>query len=128
MRDHSNFGELAFVAMLLLPAVVLLVFAWIVWIVNKCPVIQAWRLTAFRSGLVAASGSTAWFFATCLHLLGAEQLPQGFWLFFNWLGISLWLFGLAAAVAGKGAGRTLLISSGIMLFLGVFGIDLATIP
>ncbi len=128
MLGHSNFGEFAFVAIVLLPAVVLLVFAWLDWTANKRTAIQEWRLKAFRWGLVAASGSTAWFFAACLHLLGAEQPAQGIWLVFNWIGILLWLVGLAAALAGKGAGRILLFSSGIMLFLGVFGIDSATIP
>jgi hypothetical protein len=116
------------VTILLLPALVLLVFAWLVWIANKRPVTQAWRLTAFRSGLVAASGSTVWFFATCVHLLRAGEPAQGIWLFSNWISILLWMFGLTAALAGKGAGRILLISSGIMLFLGVFGIDSAMIP
>jgi hypothetical protein len=127
MLDHSYFGELAFVAIVLLPALVFLVFAWFEWIANSL-VVRGWRIKAFRSGLVAASGSTAWFFATCVHLLRAGEPAQGFWLFFNRIGILLWLVGLAAALAGKGAGRILLLSSGIMLFLGVFVIDSATIP
>ncbi len=128
MPVDSNFGKVAFVSILLLPAVILLAFAWSVWIANKRPMIREWRLKAFGSGMLAASGSTAWFVVACLHLLSAGEPAQGAWLFFNWMGTLLWLFGLGAAFSGKGAGRILLVSSGIMLVLGVFGITSATIP
>jgi hypothetical protein len=128
MRVVSKFGEVALVAVFLLPAVILLAFAWSVWIANKRPMIQEWRLKAFRWGLLAASGSTAWFVVACLHLFSAGEPARGFWLFFNWVGILGWLFGFAASLAGKGSGRILLISSSIMLVLGVLGIASATTP
>jgi hypothetical protein len=107
---------------------ILLLFAWFVSIANKQPVFPEWRRKAFRCGLFAATGVTAWFFAFCLHFLRVGESAQRCWLFMNWLGIVVWMLCLTASLAGKGAGRILLFAWGIMIFVGVFGIDSASIP
>lgn len=112
----------------LLPALILLLFAWFVSIANKQLVFAEWRRKAFRWGLFAATGVTAWFIAFCLHYLRVGEPAQRFWLFMNWLGLVVWLLCIAASLAAKGAGRILLFAWGIMIFVGVFGIDSASIP
>src|SRR5271156_1093250 len=128
MRDHHNFDIFLLVFGFLLPAQVLLLFTWFVSIANKQPVFAEWRRKAFKWGLFAATGVTAWFFAFCLHFVRAGEPARGFWLFMNWQGFVVWMLCLAASLAGKGARRILLFAWGIMLFVGVLGIDLTTIP
>jgi hypothetical protein len=128
MRDHHNFDVFLLILGFLLPAQILLLFAWFVSIANKQPLSAEWRRKAFRWGLFAATGVTAWFFAFGLHYLKVGEPAQHFWLFMNWLGIVVSLLCLAASLAGKGAGRILLFAWGIMIFVGVFGIYSASIP
>src|SRR5580658_2404647 len=112
MRGHHNFDVFLLVFGFLSPAQILLLFAWFVSIANKQPVSAEWRRKAFRWGLFAATGVTAWFFAFCLHYLKVGEPAQHFWLFMNWLGIVVWMLCLAASLAGKGAGRILLFAWG----------------
>jgi hypothetical protein len=43
MHDHHNFNDFIFVFVILLPAQVLLLFAWFVSTANKQPVVLEWR-------------------------------------------------------------------------------------
>jgi hypothetical protein len=128
VRDHHNFDVFLLVFGFLLPAQILLLFAWFVTIANKPPVFAEWRRKVFTWGLFAATGVTLWFFAFCVHFLRARESAQRFWLFMNWLGLVVWMFCLAASLTGKGARRILLFAWGIMLFVGVLGIYSASIP
>ena len=111
-----------------LPAILCLVFVCCGWFANKRPSIKEWRITTFRWALILAPLVTLLFFASAVHLLARLKPAQGPWLFFNYLAIALWGLCLAAAFTGKSWGRALLISWGILLFVGVVGADLATIP
>jgi len=128
MHDHHNFNDFIFVFAMLLPAQVLLLLAWFVSFANKQPVLVAWRRKAFRWGLFVATGLTAWFLASRVHVLTEGEPAQRVWLFMNWLGLVIWVFCLAASLAGTGARRMLLFAWGIMLFVGVLGIVLASSP
>jgi hypothetical protein len=111
-----------------LPAILCLVLVCCGWFANKRPSIKEWRIVIFRWALIFALLATILFFASAVHLLARLKPAQGPWLFFNYLAIALWGLCLAAAFTGKSWGRALLISWGILLFVGVVGADLATIP
>jgi hypothetical protein len=111
-----------------LPAILCLVFVCFGWFAKKRPSIKEWRATTFRWALILAPLTTVLFFTSAVHLLVTLKPAQGPWLFFNYLATALWALCLAAAFAGKGWGRALLIGWWILLFVGVFGADSATIP
>ncbi|HXP71672.1 MAG TPA: hypothetical protein VOA88_20525, partial [Candidatus Dormibacteraeota bacterium] len=89
---------------------------------------KEWRILIFWWALIFAPLATILFFTSAVHLLVRQKPAQGPWLFFNYFAIALWGLCLAAAFTGKSWGRALLISWGILLFVGVVGADLATIP
>ena len=111
-----------------LPAILCLVFVCRGWFANTRPSIKEWRINTFQWGLILAPLATVLFFTCAVHLLVTPKPAQGTWLFFNYLAVALWALCLAAALTGKGWGRALLIGWWILLFVGVFGADLATIP
>jgi hypothetical protein len=102
MLDHPQFDLILLVTGFLLPAIILLVFGWFGWFANKRPAIKESLLPARHT--------------------------SGLWHLSVRLGAILWILSLAAALAGKGSGRMLLLGWGIFLFLGLFGIVVATTP
>src|SRR5271155_4618917 len=96
MRDHHNLDVFLLVFVFLLPAQVLLLFAWFVSVANKQPVLAEWRRKTFGWGLFAATGVTAWFFAFCVHFVRVGVPAQRLWLvlgFLRFLLFVLWLSG-----------------------------------
>jgi hypothetical protein len=128
MSDHREFSSILLMGIFFLPAVLSLFFAWSVWIANKRPAIAMWRLDAFKWGLISASLTTAIFTSSSIQRLRTLEPAQGVWLGANWVGIVLWVISLGAALTGKGWGRIILVLWGVLIFLGVFGIDSAMIP
>jgi hypothetical protein len=127
MRSHL-LAALGLALLFFLPAILCLVFVCCGWFANKRPSIKEWRISTFRWALILAPLATVLFFVSAVHLLVTFKPAQGPWLFFNYLAIALWALCLATAFTGKGWGRTLLIGWWILLFVGIFGADLATIP
>ena len=127
MRSHL-LTALGLALLFFLPAILCLVFVCCGWFANKRPSIKEWRILIFRWALIFAPLATILFFTSAVHLLVRQKPAQGPWLFFNYFAIALWGLCLAAAFTGKSWGRALLISWGILLFVGVVGADLATIP
>jgi hypothetical protein len=125
---RSSFSALIVVLLFFLPATLCLVFACFGWMANKRPSIREWRLVTFQWGLIVASVTTVWLLPSMVHKLITLQPVQGFWLLYNRLAVALWVLCLAAALVGQRSGRVLLFCWGILLFVGVFGVDLAMIP
>ena len=128
MGEHNYLGAVGVTFLFLLPAIISLFFAWSVWIGNKRPAVSKWRLSMFKAGLIVAIVATATFFSSAAHYTMTQQIAEGIWLELNWTGAVLWLVCLAAALMGKGSGRILLLCWGIFLFVGICGLDLASIP
>ena|SRR5579863_2840733 len=128
MGEHRGFDTLVLVFVFFLPAVVSLYFAWSVWIANTRPAIAGWRRIAFQCGLIAALLTVALLGASSIDLVRTLRPAQGVWLLGNWFAAVLWVAALGAACAGKGWGRVLLLCWGILIFLGVFGLQSAMIP
>lgn|ERR1700722_1884911 len=128
MNRHATLQASVLVMFFLLPALITLSFAWAVWESNKRPSISVQRLSIFNFGLLASLICFAYFFVSSLQYVESLKPAAGIWLLMNRLTILLWFAGIASALAGKGLGRILLVCSGILLFLGVFGIDLAMKP
>lgn len=112
----------------LLPAIITLFFTWAVWPEKKILIVQPWRRETFRWALLSALGATLLIIPGCLHLARTGVWATGFWLLTNWCSALLWVFGLGGSLSGKGSARILLFSWGILMFLGVLGLDSATIP
>ena len=128
MVAHGHFNAALVAFLFLLPAVVLLLFAWFVWIGNKRPAISPWRLATFQRALILASLTYAMSVITGCHLLWTLEPARGAWLAANWLEMVTRLGAIAAAVAGRGSGRMLLLGWAVLNFVGVFAISLAMIP
>ena len=125
---RSSFNAFIVALLFSLPATLCLVFACFGWMANKRPSITEWRLVTFQWGLILASVTTVLLLPSMVHQLITLQPVQGLWLLYNRLAAALWILGLAAAVVGQRSGRVLLFCWGILLFVGVFGVDLAMIP
>jgi hypothetical protein len=125
---RSSFSALIVVLLFFLPATICLVFACFVWMANKRPSITEWRLVTFQWGMILASVTTVLLLPSMMHQLITLQPAQELWLLYNRLAAALWTLCLAAALAGQRSGRVLLFCWGILLFVGVFGVDSATIP
>lgn len=128
MGEQNYLGGVGLTFLFFVPAIILLFFAWSVWSGNKPPTVSKWRLSTFKTGLVVAIAATAAFFPGAAHYTITQQRAEGIWLALNWTGAVLWLVCLAAGLMGKGSGRILLLFWGILLFVGIYGLDLASIP
>jgi hypothetical protein len=127
VAHHLSAGVVVLVAMYLLPAIITLFFAWATWADRKY-VISDRRRRAFISGLFSTSVAIFLLLPACSHLIETGGTGNGWFVVSARLGALCWAVGLTAALAGKGAARILLFSSGLLLFLGVFGIAVATTP
>ena len=128
MEQHRTLGAILFVVLLLLPALIALFMAWAMWIANKRPTAPGWRILIFRCGLISALLTVALWFPSLSYYSATELPAQGIRLAANWVGSVLWLFGLVAALAGKGPGRIALACWGVFMLLGVVGINLGMLP
>jgi len=118
---HIGHGAFVLPAVLLFPASVLLFFAWSS--ATKQGAVQVRQPNIFGWGLLSATFCTCWFFAWGVHYFRTNEPAHSFWLYVNWVAILMWTFGLSASFTGRGAARIFLICWGLLLFLGVCGID-----
>jgi hypothetical protein len=102
MLDRQQFDTILLVIGFLLPAIILLVFAWFGWFANKRPTIKLWRFQTFKWGLFIAV-DTAVFVPAGVHLLLPGQQGNGLWRIAVRLGTILWILSLAASLVGKGS-------------------------
>lgn len=116
------FGAFVFIAMFFLPAVILLYFAWAVWIANPRPEIAKWRLSTFKWGLVFSPLSMAAQIPGGVHYLGTWGPPNWFLGTLNGIGLLLWSLSFAAAFTGQGWARGLLCCWAILAMLGLLAI------
>lgn len=128
MAAHIHFRAALVALLFLLPAGVSLFFARSVWFANKRPQISFWRLSAFRWGLILASATYVLFLISGYQLFLTLEPAAGVWLVADWLGLALWISGIAGAIAGRGSGRVLLLCWAALMFCGLLGISGAIIP
>jgi hypothetical protein len=113
-----------FVAAYFLPASVLLYFAWSLWIANPRPEIAKWRLNTFRWGLILAPLAMSVEIPGGVHYIRTYGPPDWFLGTLNVLGLLLWVLSFAAAFAGKGKARGLLLCWAILAMFGLLGVYL----
>jgi hypothetical protein len=111
-----------FIAMVFLPAMILLYMVWSVWVANKRPKITDWRLTTFKWGLICAPVSTAALAPGAGHYLWTWGPPDMLLGVANWCGLLLWVFSLSAAFVGRGKARVLLGCWAVLAMLGLLAI------
>jgi hypothetical protein len=126
--SDGEFGAFPWAIVFLSPALVILVFAWLVWLDRRPRAVPGWRREAFKWGMFSASVATILISPGCAHLLSTGRLAQGFLLFVTRFAALLWFAGLAASLVGKSWERMLLFSWGIMFFLGIVAMVVITTP
>jgi hypothetical protein len=62
------------------------------------------------------------------RMVDMQAPARGVSRFANWLAALMWVVGLVAALVGKGPGRILLASCGVLKILGIIGTYSLMIP
>ena len=120
MFGHPQLSVVTFLSIAFLPAITVLVLACVAWIAGRRAEITPWRLVTFKWALTIAFLDTVLFLPAAIRFLAMGIPATGIWLAANWLSVALLVVVFAAAFAGKGWSRSLLVFWGLLLFLGVF--------
>jgi hypothetical protein len=128
MSEHRDLSAILLAVVFYLPSAVSLYFAWSVWTSNRRPAIAKWRPGLFKWGLISASLTMILIVPSSVSMIRTLERAHGYWLVANWLALLLWLFGLTAAITGKGSSRVVLLCWVLFTFFGLIAVDSAMIP
>lgn len=120
MFGHPQLNVLTFLSIAFLPAVTVLVLAWVAWIAGRHAEIARWRHVTFKWALAIAFLDTLAFLPAAIRFLAMGIPATGIWFAANSLSFALLILVFAAALTGKRWSRVLLILWAVLLLLGVF--------
>ncbi len=127
MYTPSYWRAAGTVFVLMLPALLILLFSYFIWMGQARDRVSPKRRLVFGSALCGATLATILCMTWSARYVAIREPVHGLWIAWNWTSILLWGAACIGALFGKGISRILLLAWAALIVwtaYGVYGIAL----